>query len=166
MLFRSHEPRTSPALLLGPRQANPRLHEQLAPITVVDDASDVAALDAATESWSSTFTDVQPELVEVLPPDPWTGPTIDPSGRTRDVPTGTILTALRTLDAGVAVLLSHLGGRRDAVVVVSTPRWSSVPSHRWATARLFVRPLPCQRLVVPAVAEEERHPAPDRRTQP
>jgi nucleotide-binding universal stress UspA family protein len=159
----SHVPR--PLLLLGPRQANPRRGEQLAPITVVDDASDVAALDAATESWISTFTDVQPELVEVLPPDPWTGPTIDPSAKPRDGRPGTILTTLRTLDAGVAVL-SHLGGRRDAVVVVSSPRWSSVPSHWWATARRLVRRLPCPLLVVPAVGEEERPPEPDRRTQP
>jgi nucleotide-binding universal stress UspA family protein len=156
----SHVPRQ--LLLLGPRQANPRRDEQLAPITVVDGASNVAALEEATDSRSSTFTNVQPELVEVL------------RGRARPtIPPASLATCrlapsaprFERLDAGVAVL-SHLGRRRDAVVVVSSPRWSSVPSHWWATARRLVRRLPCPLLVVPAVGQEERPPAPGRRTQP
>jgi nucleotide-binding universal stress UspA family protein len=154
-----------PLLLLGPRQANARRDERLSPVTVVDGASDVAALDAAAQSWCSTFPDVQPELVDVVPPDPWPGPSVDPSDRPRAVRPGTIRTVLRTLDVESAVL-SHLGGRRDAVVVVASPRWSSVPSHWWATTRRLVRRLPCPLLVVPAVGQEEGPPAPDRRPQP
>jgi nucleotide-binding universal stress UspA family protein len=154
-----------PLLLLGPRQANARRDERLSPVTVVDGASDVAALDAAAQSWCSTFPDVQPELVDVVPPDPWPGPSVDPSDRRRAVRPGTIRTVLRTLDVESAVL-SHLGGRRDAVVVVASPRWSSVPSHWWATTRRLVRRLPCPLLVVPAVGQEEGPPAPDRRNQP
>jgi nucleotide-binding universal stress UspA family protein len=144
----SHLPH--PVLLLGPRQANPRGDARLSPITVRDGASEVASLDSATEIWISTFTNTQPELLEVLPPDPWPPSGVDPGPNVREARSGTVLTELRTVDLSDAVL-SHLNGRRDAVVVVSSPRWSSTPSHWWSTARRLVRHLSCPLLVVPMV---------------
>jgi hypothetical protein len=142
-----------PLLLLGPRQANPRRDDQLSPITVRDGGSEVAALLSATESWTETFPNIRPELVDVLPPDPWSGADVDGLER-RDAGRGTDITELRTLDLGTAIL-SHLGGRHDAVVVVSSPRWPSTPSHWWATTRRLVRQLPCPVLVVPILDQPD-----------
>jgi nucleotide-binding universal stress UspA family protein len=144
----SHLPH--PLLLLGPRQTNPRGDAQLSPITVRDGASEAATLDSATETWISTFTKVQPELLDVFPPDPWPRSGVDPGPKVREARSGTVLTELRAVDLGDAVL-SHLNGRRDAVVVVSSPRWSSAASHWWSTARRLVRHLSCPVLVVPMV---------------
>ena len=138
-----------PLLLLGPRQANPRRDEQLSPITVRDGASDEASLEEATDIWTSTFPGVAPELLEVLPPDPWPGSSVDlSSAHERGSAPG--ITELRTLDLDDAVS-AYLKGRHDAVVVVSSPRWPSEPSHWWATARRLVRHQACPVLVVPAV---------------
>jgi hypothetical protein len=138
-----------PLLLLGPRQANPRRDEQLSPITVRDGASDVASLASATDVWTSTFPHVTPHLLEVLPPDPWPGSSVDLSPIGERGP-GPVVTELRTLDLDDAVS-AYLNGRHDAVVVVSSPRWPSEPSHWWATARRLVRHQTCPVLVVPAV---------------
>jgi nucleotide-binding universal stress UspA family protein len=147
----SHLPH--PLLLLGPRQTNPRGDAQLSPITVRDGASEAATLDSATETWISTFTKVQPELLDVFPPDPWPRSGVDPGPKVREARSGTVLTELRAVDLGDAVL-SHLNGRRDAVVVVSSPRWSSAASHWWSTARRLVRHLSCPVLVVPMVGRQ------------
>jgi hypothetical protein len=142
-----------PLLLLGPRQVNPRRDDQLSPITVRDGASELASLLSATESWTETFTNIHAELVDVVPPDPWPRMDVDNIDR-REAGQGTDITELRTLDLGAAIL-SHLDGRHDAVVVVSSPRWPSTPSHWWATARRLVRQLPCPVLVVPVLDQPD-----------
>jgi hypothetical protein len=139
-----------PLLLLGPRQVNPRRDDRLSPITVRDGGSELASLLSATESWTETFTNIHSELVDVLPPDPWPRSDVD----VLEVRRGPDITELRTLDLGAAIL-SHLGGRHDAVVVVSSPRWPSTPSHWWATARRLVRQLPCPVLVVPILDQPD-----------
>jgi nucleotide-binding universal stress UspA family protein len=147
-----------PLLLLGPRQANPRRDAQLSPITVRDGASEAGSLEAATDAWTSTFPDIEPELVDVVAPDPWprSGADLD-SGHERRPPPG--VTELRTFDLDDA-LASYLNGRRDAVVVVSSPRFSSLPSHWWTTSRRLVRHQSCPVLVVPVVGLASAVPTP------
>ena len=142
-----------PLLLLGPRQVNPRRDDQLSPITVRDGVSELASLVSATERWTETFTNIHAQLVDVLPPDPWPATDVDDLDR-RVARRGTDITELRTLDPGAAIL-AHLGDRHDAVVVVSSPRWPSTPSHWWATVRRLVRHLPCPVLVVPIVDQPD-----------
>ena len=142
-----------PLLLLGPRQVNPRRDDQLSPITVRDGVSELASLGSATDSWTETFTNTHAELVDVLPPDPWPRTDVDNPDR-RAAERNTDITELRTLDLDAAIL-SHLDGRHDAVVVVSSPRWPSTPSHWWATTRRLVRHLPCPVLVVPILDQPD-----------
>jgi hypothetical protein len=155
-----------PLLLLGPRQTNPRRDERLSPITVRDGASDDASLESATDIWTTTFPDLAPELLDVRAPDPW--PTSSAElGIDAERGSAQGVTELRTLDLDDA-LSSYLHGRRDAVVVVSSPRWASEPSHWWATARRLIRHQSCPVLVVPAVglaagAPARGWPAPRRR---
>jgi nucleotide-binding universal stress UspA family protein len=152
----SHVPQ--PLLLLGPRQANPRRDGQLSPITVRDGASELTSLESATGRWISTFSNIQPQFVDVIPPDPWPRSNIQDVDNPSETPPRTDHTELRTLDLGAA-LLSHLNSRHDAVVVVASPRWPSTPSHWWSTARRLVRQLSCPVLVVPAVGQLELAPA-------
>jgi hypothetical protein len=142
-----------PLLLLGPRQVNPRRDDQLSPIIVRDGGSELASLVSATESWTETFANIHPELVDVLPPDPWPDSDVDDLDR-REARQGTDITELRTLDLGAAIL-AHVDGRHDALVVVSSPRWPSTPSHWWATTRRLVRQLPCPVLVVPILDQPD-----------
>jgi hypothetical protein len=146
-----------PLLLLGPRQANPRRDDQLSPVTVRDGASDMATLESVTQLWTATVPGVAPELLEVLPPDPWPGSSVDLSSADANG-SAPVVTQLRTLDLDDAVS-TYLKGRHDAVVVVSSPRWASEPSHWWATARRLVRHQACPVLVVPAVGLAAAAPA-------
>jgi hypothetical protein len=146
-----------PLLLLGPRQANPRRDEHMSPVAVRDDATDRASLAAATERWTSTFPDTATELVDIMPPDPWPGSSADRTWPDAP-PTTPGAIALHTADLDDAVA-SYLGGRRDAVVVVSSDRWPNEASHWWATARRLVRHQTCPVLVVPVVGFASATPA-------
>ena len=147
-----HEPRPAATAAPRPTTSQPRHDDQLSPITVHDGASELTSLESATERWISTFSKVQPQLVDVIPPDSWPHSNHRAVDDPSEAPPGADHAELRALDVGVA-LLAHLNNRHDAVVIVSSPRWPSTPSHWWATARRLVRQLSCPVLVVPAVEQ-------------